>query len=345
MNMTSKTFNKNTCLRLLPTSLLMGIMLIASGAEISAMDPIDLNEQLFRAAYCGNEIMVQELITAGAQVNARDCNKRTPLMLASIGKGEKAKKLKIIALLIKHNADLEAQQDIGLTALMEAAASGNKAICKLLIAHKANIHMRDTTYGGTALMWAGNGPVCSLLTRLGANINDTDTTQQKGTALSWAVAGFPNPSKYDTVKTLLELIIQLKPDEKNIIKNWLLISKKMEIEQGIFLPEEMRLLIAKILCRSLVQELHERLGRAGSQKALEMAEYRDVPDIATLLEETANLHNLERYVREQTSLPKLTESPSKLEERSREQPETQYEESAVAANAFKRMKIMEAGHE
>ena len=185
-------------------------------------------------------------------------------------------------------------------------------------------------------MWAAtmsHGPVCSLLTRLGSNINDTDTTQQKGTALSWAVAGFQYPLKYDTVKTLLELIIQLKPHEKNLIKNWLLISKKMEIEQGIFLPAEMRLFVAKIIYRSLAQELHERIGRAGGQKALEMTQYRDVPHIATLLERTANLDHLEKYAREQTSLPKLAQDT------------TQSEESNVATSAFKRMKIMEGEDE
>jgi hypothetical protein len=96
----------------------------------------------------GNRETVELFLGAGVDMDARDEDGRTALMVASEG-GE----LEIVKLLIKKGADVNSKDVSGYTALMYVAYNGNLDIAELLIRNKADVSARDKD-GWTALMFA-----------------------------------------------------------------------------------------------------------------------------------------------------------------------------------------------
>jgi len=108
------------------------------------------------------------LIEQGANINAKDPDGRTLLILAINDQN-----LEICQLLINHGADVNAKDNRGRTALMGAASLGNLKICQLLIDHEADVNAKDNK-GWTALMAAADRDhlkICQLLINHGADIN------------------------------------------------------------------------------------------------------------------------------------------------------------------------------
>ncbi|UCG08007.1 MAG: ankyrin repeat domain-containing protein, partial [Desulfobacterales bacterium] len=89
---------------------------------------------------------ILEIETKQADVNAKDKYGVTALIAASF-KGQK----EIVELLIIEGADLNAQDNKGDTALMNAAIKGHSEIAELLITNGADVHVRDNL-GNTALI-------------------------------------------------------------------------------------------------------------------------------------------------------------------------------------------------
>ena len=96
---------------------------------------------------------------------AKDSNKITPLMLASM-KGN----TEIVKLLLKHGASVNKASGFGGTALMAAAQSGAIAVIEVLCAAGANINQKDK-YGCNAICYAkrGDNKVCADFLREKAN--------------------------------------------------------------------------------------------------------------------------------------------------------------------------------
>ena len=124
-----------------------------------------LNNELIEAAKAGNYEIVKTLIEKGADVNAKDELEITALMWASAwGRTEVAK------LLIKNNADVNAKDSNGWTALMKASVNNNFETSELLLEKGADVNARDN-YGKTALDRArefGQLIVAGLLVENGA---------------------------------------------------------------------------------------------------------------------------------------------------------------------------------
>jgi ankyrin repeat protein len=118
------------------------------------------NEAFFKAVNGGDRELVASFIKAGIDINAKEEDGRTALLIAA-EKGDAA----MAALLADSGADVNARDVDGYTALMYAAYKGNLEIAELLLSHKADVHARDKD-GWTALRFAllqGKTQVAELL--------------------------------------------------------------------------------------------------------------------------------------------------------------------------------------
>ncbi len=148
------------------------IAILALPISISCQNSthLDLTTQLFMAISDGDHTRVQELIKKGANIELRDNQGATPLILAArLGNNT------IVKILLKNKADINAVDSYFKdTALNWACYNGHKNVVETLIANKADIHIRDRD-GYTALMDAvsnGHIHIVELLIKHGARIDD-----------------------------------------------------------------------------------------------------------------------------------------------------------------------------
>lgn len=143
-----------------------------------------LNSRLIEAVLQCDLRKAKRFLKAGADVNARDSDGRTPLMLINTVEGRNA--TDICELLIKHGADVNATDACGMTELMWASLFGHTFNCMLVVEGGASINARSKT-GMTALMWAarnGHDTICIYLVEKGADATLADSRRM--TALMWA---------------------------------------------------------------------------------------------------------------------------------------------------------------
>jgi hypothetical protein len=132
---------------------------------------INVNNELLSAASSGNTATAARLLGQGADVDAKNNQGDTPLMLAT-----KSGKIDTAKLLIEKGANLEAKNNVGETALIAACTAGHADIAQLLVEKGAATDARDDG-GATPLMYAGlggNAAIVDLLLAKGANINAAD---------------------------------------------------------------------------------------------------------------------------------------------------------------------------
>lgn len=138
-------------------------------------------EELFEAAKAGDIRGVSQALAAGADINAKDNEGYTALMEA--GDNNHAD---IAKLLLERGANPNVECALGLTALMGAAMNNGSEVVDLLLGHGAEINARSK-YGSTALMYAAfsnaSAAAKALLER-GAEIHETDNSGK--TALDYA---------------------------------------------------------------------------------------------------------------------------------------------------------------
>jgi len=145
--------------------------------------PSDLTaEDLREAAFNNQMAKVQEAIKQGIDVNDRDDQNRTALMLASFnGHNE------IVKLLLNQDAKLDMRNSEGRTALMFAASGPFPETVTSLLEAGADPNLVDTKEHWTALMFAaaeGNTKVVQTLLKHGADASKKDVDGD--TALNFA---------------------------------------------------------------------------------------------------------------------------------------------------------------
>src|SRR5438093_2402283 len=110
-------------------------MLLYAGANVKAATRINAYTPLLLAAKSGNRAVMDPLLNAGADVNARTSNGTTALMFAAASGNTGA-----VTVLLDHRADVNAKESVrGLTALMFAAAANRAAVVGVLAKHGADL--------------------------------------------------------------------------------------------------------------------------------------------------------------------------------------------------------------
>ena len=148
---------------------------------------------IYAARYNRNLAIIETLLKAGADVNVRDKDGKTPLMAAvrynSQTRGQRASP-EIIETLLKTGADINARDKDGGTALMEAAAHPD--IQWLVV---ATIEAQSETHTQTH-EWRESPEIIETLLAAGADINVRDNDD--GTALMRAAANNSHPAIIET---------------------------------------------------------------------------------------------------------------------------------------------------
>jgi ankyrin repeat protein len=93
------------------------------------------------AAYCGNLRIVQELIKYNADINAGDYYGDTAIYDAS--RGRALERTDIVRLLLEHGADVNVRVRGGLTPLHRASMDGALEVARVLLEHGANVQAED----------------------------------------------------------------------------------------------------------------------------------------------------------------------------------------------------------
>ncbi len=142
------------------------------------------------AAKKGYVDLVKLILSNGANINAKDSEGYTPLLLAE-------NHLEVVELLLANNADINASQNWGWTILLSAAKWDNTELARIVLANKPDLNIRNSD-GNTPLHLA-SFDVMKLLLDAGAEINSKNNDGR--TPLHEAVSSWS--SKTEEVKLLI----------------------------------------------------------------------------------------------------------------------------------------------
>lgn len=168
---------------------------------------------LSEAAARGDLAAVQSLIEQGANLEARDPARRTPLMIAT-----RNNDVEVAAALIAAGADVNAKDNIRDTPFLYAGAEGRNAILKLILA-TGRANLADTNrYGGTALIPAAHhGHPEAVRILLGTAIDKDHVNNLGWTALMEAVVlGDGEPVYQEIVADLVRAGVRDIPDNDGV---------------------------------------------------------------------------------------------------------------------------------
>ncbi|MGE3304566.1 MAG: ankyrin repeat domain-containing protein [Rhizobiaceae bacterium] len=168
---------------------------------------------LIDAVNAGDAGAVQAAIAAGAQLEACDAAKRTPLLLAT-----RANDVASARLLIDAGADVNAKDNIRDTPFLYAGAEGRNEILKLILA-TGRANLKDTNrYGGVALIPAAHHAHPETVRILLATDIDIDHVNDLGwTALIEAVIlGDGGPVYQEIVGLLVDAGAKSIPDKDGV---------------------------------------------------------------------------------------------------------------------------------
>ena len=181
-------------------------ILIAAGADVEARDN-EKKTALIWATERGSIQLVKTLVEAGADVNAICGYKQLTVLMYAANKGD----VKVVKYLIENGADTESRYKFAgdQTVLMLTASSktANSKVIMALIEAGADINARNST-GGTALMVSSYSAVPSrkvkLLIEAGAEVNAKDQCGE--TALFYSLNRYRWAPREERIKSIEYLI-------------------------------------------------------------------------------------------------------------------------------------------
>jgi ankyrin repeat protein len=172
--------------------------LLDSGAEIESKDT-NGHTPLLLAADEGHETVVKVLIEANAETESKDENGQTPLSLAA-WKGHET----IVKMLLEANADVESKDMRNQTPLYWAAMKGCKAVVEALLKFNAEIESRNSD-GQTSLSLAaeqGHETIIQILLEANADVESKDMRSRTSLSLA-AEQGH---------ETIVKMLLEAKAD-------------------------------------------------------------------------------------------------------------------------------------
>lgn len=134
---------------------------------------------IFSALDYNNLSRLDELLTAGADVNRRDSDNKTVLHKAC-----ETSNLAAIKLILRHKPNVNLRDNWGGTPLIIATHENHVEIVKLLLSHGADPYIEASRYKSTPLRNARSGEIVTLLIDNGANIDAK--ASDNATPLIWA---------------------------------------------------------------------------------------------------------------------------------------------------------------
>jgi ankyrin repeat protein len=146
--------------------------LIDKRVDVNVPEP-DGTTALHWAVHQNDLELVQRLIRAGANVQAKNDYGATPMAEAAVGANPA-----VIEALLEAGADAESPNADGQTALMIVARTSQVDAAKLLLKHGANVNASEKWRGQTALMWAAAQKQPAMVKELiaaGADVNARST--------------------------------------------------------------------------------------------------------------------------------------------------------------------------
>jgi hypothetical protein len=155
--------------------------LLAKGAEANAKDPKMGIPALVYAASGSHLPVVEALLAAGANIEARDLVGGTALIVAA-----SAGRTPVVQALVGKGANVNARTRNGQTALMLAALQGHRDTVRSLLALGADPGIRDN-FGRTAstlAAWKGHASVAEVLDGTASHTGEASAGQARGTGES-----------------------------------------------------------------------------------------------------------------------------------------------------------------
>ena len=160
--------------RILFLNICISVLLI-SCTEQNTQNKTIQNDKLIQAAKDGKLRELQNLLSDGADINAKRKTDGVTALLMASAKGY----VPIVKLLLDKGADADAKRRTdGVTALLMASQNGHTEVVKLLLDEGADVNVKSTTDGVTALWIAsseGHPEVVKLLLDKGAVVNAKST--------------------------------------------------------------------------------------------------------------------------------------------------------------------------
>ncbi|MDR0327432.1 MAG: ankyrin repeat domain-containing protein [Planctomycetaceae bacterium] len=144
--------------------------LVSRGADVNAKDDYGFTP-LYGAAVQGHVETVQFLVSKGAKVNTKNKDGDTPLLGAT-----KGGYVEIVKFLVSKGADVNVKDQFGSSPLNYAAWSGHVEITKLLVSHGADVLAKNNN-GYTPLhsvAQGGNVEIAKILVAKGSDVHAKD---------------------------------------------------------------------------------------------------------------------------------------------------------------------------
>ncbi len=172
----------------------------ASTQPTASMTRQEATRLLVRAAPRGHGAQVRAAIAAGADLEQRDAQGRTPLVAAT-----KQDRPGVARLLLEAGADPNAKDDLQDSAFLYAGAEGLTEIVRLTLAHGADVRSTNR-FGGTALIPASeHGHLAVIRLLLAAGVPVDHVNDLGWTAVHEAIVlGDGSSRQVETVRLLLD---------------------------------------------------------------------------------------------------------------------------------------------